>query len=214
MAVSLPNGAIVYIASAYGASKAMSVLTNANPGVATLASSHGVIEGDYIEVTSGWGSLNNKILKAGTVSVDDVALAGYDTSNTAVYPVGGGTGSVREITTWTQIAQILSTSTSGGDQQFANYQFLEADAETRIPTSKAASGMELSVADDPSLAGYIAASAANDDRLPRAIRIVLPSGSELLYNGYVSLNKTPSLTINEIMANQVTLSFIAEPVRY
>ena len=91
---------------------------------------------------------------------------------------------------------------------------MESDAQKRIPTTKSAAGISFSVADDPALAGYILASAANDDRLPRAVRITLPSGAKLFYNAYISLNKTPSLSVNEIMAVEVTLSLKAEPNRY
>ena len=125
-----------------------------------------------------------------------------------------GVGTVREISTWTQIAQVLSTQSDGGQQQFFTYQLLEADAEKRIPTTKSAGGLTIRIADDPTLAGYIAASAANDDRLPRALRITMPNGSVLLYNTYVSLNKTPTFTVNQAMECEVTFSFLAEPVRY
>ena len=214
MAVSLPNGALVAIASGYGVAKTMSAITNANPGVATLEASHGVVAGDYLEVTSGWSRLTDKIVRAGTVETNDVPLLGIDTLLTSIYPALGGAGTVREITGWTQMSQILSSSSSGGEQQFLEYQFLEADAQKRIPTFKSAAGLTFSVADDPTLAGYILASTANDDRLPRAVRITLPSGAVILYNAYISLNKTPSLTVNEIMAVEVTLSLLAEPVRY
>jgi hypothetical protein len=214
MSVSLPNGAIVAMASGYGAVKAMSAVSNANPAIATLEASHGVVAGDFLEVTSGWSRLTDKIVKAGTPSTNDVPLTGIDTLLTSIYPAAAGAGSVREITGWTQLAQVLSSASNGGEQQFTTYQFLEADAEKRIPTNKSAAGLTLSIADDPLLAGYILASAANDDRLPRAIRITLPSGAVLLYNAYVSLNKTPTLTVNEIMACEVTLSLMAEPVRY
>lgn len=214
MAVKLPNGAIIYIASGYGAVKAMSAVSNTNPAVATLEASHGVLAGEYLEVTSGWSRLTNKIVKAGTVSVNDVPLLGINASSTALYPAGSGAGSVREISGWTQLQQVLETSSSGGDQQFKEYQFLEADASVRIPTSKNAAGLSIKIADDPTLAGYILASAANDDRDPRAVRIVLPNGSELLYNVYISLNKTPTLTVNDVMSCEVTLSLLAEPVRY
>lgn len=214
MSISLPNGAIVSIASGYGAAKTMSALTNANPGVATLQSSHGVSTGEYIEVTSGWSRLTDKIVRAGTVSTNDVPLEGYNTSSTTIYPAGAGTGSVREITGWTQLSQILSSSSNGGEQQFLEYQFLESDAQKRIPTYKSAAGLTISIADDPSLAGYILAAEANDDRLPRAVKVVLPNGAIILYNAYISLNKTPSLTVNEIMAVELTLSLLNEPVRY
>jgi hypothetical protein len=214
MSISLPNGAIVSIASGYGAAKTMSALTNADPGVATLEASHGVATGDYIEVTSGWSRLTDKIVRAGTVSVNDVPLEGYNTTSTTIYPSGTGTGTVREITGWTQLSQVLSSTSNGGEQQFLEYQLLESDAQKRIPTFKSAAGLTLSIADDPTLAGYILASTANDDRLQRAVRIVLPSGAIILYNAYISLNKTPSLTVNEIMAVEVTLSLLNEPVRY
>ena len=79
---------------------------------------------------------------------------------------------------------------------------------------KSAAGLSFQVADDPTLAGYILASTANDDRLKRAVKITLPSGAVIYYNAYISLNKTPSLTVNSIMAVEVTLSLLAEPVRY
>lgn len=214
MSISLPNGALVAIASGYGAAKTMSALSNANPGVATLEASHGVIVNDVIEVTSGWSRLTDKVVRVSAVSTNDVSLEGQDTSLTSIYPATSGTGTVREITGWTQLSQILSSSSSGGEQQFLEYQFLEADAQKRVPTFKSAAGLSFSVADDPTLAGYILASTANDDRLKRAVRITLPSGAVIYYNAYISLNKTPSLTVNEIMAVEVTLSLLAEPVRY
>src|SRR5688572_21317980 len=149
MSVSLPNGALVAIASGYGAAKAMTAVTNASEAVATLAASHGVVEGDFIEVTSGWSRLTDKIVRAGTVSTNDVDLEGINTPSTTVYPPGSGTGSVREITGWTQLSQILESSSTGGEQQFLDYQFLEADSAKRIPTFKAPAGLTFRVADDP-----------------------------------------------------------------
>lgn len=214
MSVSLPNGSIVSIASGYGVSKTMSAVTNASEGVATLEASHGVVENDYLEVTSGWSRLNARIVRADSVSTNDVTLEDINTTSTTLYPAGAGTGSVREISGWTQLSQILSSASTGGEQQFATYQLLEADSEVRIPTSKSAAGITFTIADDPTLAGYILAKTANDDRLPRAVKIVLANGGILLYNAYVSLSVIPSLTVNEPMSIQVTLSLLAEPTRY
>lgn len=214
MAISLPNGALVAIASGYGAVKTMSAITNADPGVATLESSHGVINGDILEVTSGWSRLNDKIVRAANLSTNDIDLEGIDTTLTSIYPAAGGAGSIREISGWTQLSQILESSSSGGEQQFLDYQLLEADAAKRIPTFKSPAGISFKIADDDTLAGYILAAEANDDRLQRAVKITLPSGAIILYNAYISLNKTPSLTVNQIMSVEVTLSLLAEPVRY
>ena len=53
MAVSLPNGSIVAIASGYGAVKTLTALTNADPSVVTSVA-HGFTDGTYIDVVSGW----------------------------------------------------------------------------------------------------------------------------------------------------------------
>lgn len=214
MAVTLPNGALVAIASSYGAVKNMTAVSNATTAVATLEAAHGISTGDFLEVTSGWSRLTDKVVKAGTVTTNDVPLLAINSLATTIYPAAGGTGTIREITGWTQLSQIMQSTSNGGEQQFLEYQFLESDAQKRIPTFKSAAGLSFSIADDPTLAGYILAAEANDDRLPRAVRVTLPNGAVILYNAYISLNKTPSLTVNEIMACEVTLSLLNEPVRY
>lgn len=212
MAIKLPNGAIIAIASGYSTSANITALSNASEAVATATNT--LTAGDFVEITSGWSRLTDKIIRVKTPTASNFVLEGYDTSSTTIYPANGGTGSFRRVTGWTQIAQVLETSTNGGEQQFLEYQLLEADAQKRIPTTKSAAGLELSIADDPTLSGYQLLSAANDDRAQRAVRITLPNGSVLLYNAYVSVDKTPSLTVNQIMAVKATLSFLNEPVRY
>jgi hypothetical protein len=214
MSVQVPNGALVAIAASYGVVVNMTALTNAAEAVATLAAGHGYVVGDVLEVTSGWSRLTNKMVRVKTVATNDVTFEGIDTTLTSIYPAGSGTGTVRKVSTWTQLSQILESGSSGGEQQFLEYQFLEADAQKRIPTFKNASGLTFSIADDPTLAGYILASQANDDRLQRGVRVTLPNSSKIFYNAYISLNKTPSLNVNQLMACEVTLSLLAEPVRY
>src|SRR5688500_4414388 len=141
MAVSLPNGSIVSIASGYGSAATITAITNANPGVATAAA-HGFADGDIIEVTSGWSRLTDKVLRVDGSTTGTFELEGIDTTLTSIYPNGGGAGTAREITGWTQLAQITNSTSSGGEQQFLSYQFLESDAEKRIPTFKSAAGIE------------------------------------------------------------------------
>lgn len=214
MTISVPNGALVAIAAAYGAAVPVTAASNAAEAGLT-ATAHGVAIGEYFEITSGWSRLTDRILRAGSGTTANLLVAeGFNTSDLTVFPAGGGVGSIRKINSFTQLSQILSSSSSGGEQQFLDYQLLEADSQKRIPTFKNAAGIAFTVADDPTLAGYILASTANDDRKPRAVRVSLPSGSKILYNAYISLNKTPSLTVNEIQSVEVTLSLLAEVVRY
>ena len=172
------------------------------------------MDGDYVEVTSGWSKLTDRVVRVDGSASGVFDLEGIDTTKTNLFPVGGGAGSARKVTGWTQLAQITGSTSSGGEQNFLNYQFLEADSEKRIPTTKTAAGIEFTVADVPTLPGYILAKEANDDRVPRAVRVTLSNGGILLYNAYISLSVIPSLTVNELMTVQVTLSFSGDPVRY
>lgn len=213
MAVQIPNGSIVGIESGSSAPTAITILTNASPAVAT-STAHGLATGDFVEIVSGWSRLTNKIYRVTMLTTSTFSIDGLDTTSTSIFPVGGGVGTVAKITGFTQLSQVLSSSSSGGEQQFLTYQFLEADSQKQIPTFKNAAGLTFSVADDATLPGFILAGVANDDRLPRGVKITLPSGSILLYNAYISLNRTPSLTVNELMACELTLSLLADPVRY
>ncbi len=211
----LPNGSVVAIASTYDALDDISAITNASEAVATLEASHGVLQGDIVEITSGWAKLNGRIARAKTVSTNDVTLEGINTTSTTNYPAGSGVGSVRVVSAWTQISQILESTAAGGEQQFYNYQFLEdTDSERQIPTIRSARSLQFTVADDATLPHYAILDAADQDRIPRALRLTMPSGAVVFYNGYVSFNKTPTLTKNEAMALVVTLSLSAEPTRY
>jgi NADPH-dependent curcumin reductase CurA len=213
MAVALPNGVTFALATSYGSAKTVSAITNANPGVAS-STAHGFTDGDYVEMTSGWSRLNNRIVRVDSPTTDAFNIEGIDTSSTVNYPVGTGTGSAREITGWTQISQIMELSTSGGEMQFTTYSFLEQDFESQLPTQSSPMTITMGIADDPSLPGYIAVKALADTRALVGLKATMPNGSVILYNGYVSFNETPTMTKNSVMVVNATFSLQGRPVRY
>ncbi|WP_298406570.1 phage tail protein [Janthinobacterium sp.] len=213
MSISLPNGATLKLATVYGSAIAVSAASNANPVVLTAAA-HGLANGDLVEVSSGWSRINNRIFRVSLSASGTFALEGLDTSNTTTYTPGGGAGSVRKITTLTQITQILETTSSGGEMGFTEVSLLENDFSTQLPTQASAQSIAISIADDPTLPGFIAVKAAAETRSPRALVVTLPNNSIILYNGIVSLDETPSLTKNSVMAVKSTFSLQGRPVRY
>ncbi len=46
------------------------------------------------------------------------------------------------------------------------------------------------------------------------MKVALPNGSVILYNGYVSFNETPTLTKGQVMQVRATISLQGRPVRY
>lgn len=214
MAATLPNGATLSLATTYGAVKVMTAVSNANPAIASLASGHSIVAGDFMEVTSGWGRLNGRAVKAGTPSSDDIPLLGINATDTTKYPALGGAGSIREITAFTQITQILGFTTTGGDPKYTTFEFLEEDFERQLAAGTSAQSLEIQIADDDSLAGYLALQAASDDGLLRVLKMTLKDASVILYNGFVHLNETPTVNKSEVMAVKATMALQGRPVRY
>lgn len=214
MAKTLSTGAVLAIASTYATSSNMTAITNATEAVATLAAGHAVVVGDYLEITSGWGRLNGMVVRAKTVSTNDVTLEGINTTDTTKYPASSGTGSVRRITAWTNMSQIKNVSTSGGDMKFTDGTSLDDDVEIQVPTTKSAVSMNIDVFDDPTLAWYSTVQSAADAATPYGFRVSLKSGSKIVGNAYWSINDFPDIQRDQILTAKVALSFAAKPKRY
>lgn len=217
MAVSFPNGTQLAVASTIAVAKNMTAITNSTLGgsaVATLEATHGIGINDIVIVTSGWGNLDGSVRKATAVATNDVTFGGLDTNNQARYPAGSGTGSVREITGWTSITQVSDLATSGGEQQFNSFQFLESDTERKLPTIRSAMDLTFNLGDDPALPWYAVLRSISDSRVATPIRATLPNGAVIYYNGIITMAETPTLTVNEIMKLNVTVALSATPTRY
>jgi hypothetical protein len=214
MAITLSTGSIIAIASTYGASKAMSAITNAAEAVATFEGGHGIIVGDYFEVTSGWDRLNGRIVRAKTVATNDVTLEGIDTSNTTKYPAGTGTGTIREVTAWTNLSQIQTVEPGGGEIQYADVTTIIDQVQKQIPTTRAAVTVSMTFFDDATLGWYATVRAASESSTATGVKFTFPNGSILVANAYWSLQTTPSIGSNQPLTAKIDLSYAAEPVRY
>ncbi|MFA9286991.1 phage tail protein [Comamonas sp. SY3] len=213
MAIRLPDGATVAIATAYGAVKAVTTISNASPAVLT-STAHAVPNNSFFELKTPWQKISERIWKAANVAANTLEIAGTDTTDLNRFPASPTGSTLREITAWTQISQILDYQTSGGDQQFWTGSFLEDDYERQLPTVTSAQSITLGIGDDPTLAGYQALKLAGERRDIRALKVTLPDGSVLLYNGYVSFNESPTLTKGQVMQVTATFSLQGRPVRY
>lgn len=213
MSASLPNGVIISLGTTLGSPINITALSNANPAVAT-ATSHGLTDGDIGIVESGWVDVNERVYKIDELSANTFSLVSQDTTDTDRYPAGTGTGTITEVTAWTQITQIMGLTTSGGDMQFTAFSFLESRRQTQMPTEASPMTLTLEIADDPTLAGYQALDAAADARTPYALRMTMPDSSKIYLYGYISFNKVPVMNKGQVMTVRATFSLLNEPTRY
>lgn len=212
MAVSLPNGVVLALATTYASTLTVTGVTNASEAVLTVTNT--LSNGDYFEFVSGWSRANNRIFRAKAVSGTTVTAEGLDTTSTTLFPANSGTGTIRKINTWTQITQVLNCTSSGGDPQYQTYSFLEQDYDSQIPTTTSAQSLALEIADDPTLAGYQALRSVAQTRAQTALRATMPAGGFILYNGIFAFDETPSLTKGNLMSVKSGIALQGRPVRY
>ena len=212
IAVSLPNGIVLAVATAYAESLTVTAASNASE--TTLTVTNTLTVGDYVEFTSGWSRANGRIFRVKSPTGSNLVLEDLDTTSTTLYPASSGTGTIRKINTWTQITQVMSTTSSGGDPQYTTFSFLEQDYDTQIPTTTSAQTLAMEIADDPTLAGYQAIKAVALTRATTALRATLPAGGFILYNGIFAFDETPSLTKGNLMAVKAGVALQGRPVRY
>jgi len=214
MAITISTGTGVDVAKTYGTSYNITAITNAVEAVATHQVGHGLVVGDIIEITSGWGRLDKRLARVKTVATNDITLEGINTSSTTLFPAGGGTGSSRKITAWDEITQIKEMSVGGGEQQYADVTTITDVTAKQAPTIRSAVALNLTVMDDPALAWYPTVNALSESAGVAGVRMRFPNGSKLFGNGYWSLQKTPNVAKNEAITAKVDVSYISEATRY
>lgn len=218
MSVFLPNGSKFFIGSAYGAAKTFSSISNAAEAVMSFAADPSLATGDIIEITSGWEAISGNVYRVKSVSGTGpylVTVEGLDTTDTAMFAAGAGAGTVREVTAWTEITQVEAPSTSGGEQQFINYQTISMDRERRLPSYRSAQSLKLTVFDDPTLNWYATVLAANNANQTAYVgKAELKSGAKLFWSGYWSLQRIPQMQANQLMKADIDIAFVNDVVRY
>ena len=217
MSITLSTGATVSVAKTYGPSIVLNTITNLADPTGTTAAPHSIAVGEYFEVSSAWGLLDKRVVRAKTGTTGSTLIfENVDTADTSKFPGGssGGVGSVRRIVAWTALSQVKSVSASGGSQNFANVTGLSDVVEKQVPTTRAAVSMTIDVFDDPTLAWYADVNAADNARTPYGLLMSFPNGSKLAANAYYSLMKIPTMAQNEALMTQITLAYASEPIRY
>lgn len=193
------------MATAFTTPVTVTAVTNATEAVVT-ASGHNFANGDIVEMTSGWGRLNLRAFRIKSVTATTFVLEGTDTTNTAFFPTGTGTGTARKVSSFTQITQVMNPSSSGGDPKTVNYKYLESDVEYNINDGFSATSYTMDLdADSISTAGYAALRTLTDVQTNTILRMTMRSGSIVLVPCTVALNEAVSLQDGQI--NRVKASF-------
>lgn len=215
MGFALPNGAQVYLASAYGSPVSFKDATNAESVVITVDDASDLKAGDIVHINCNWSGINNAIAKIESVSDKAVTLRNINTTNTNKYAAGGGTGSIRKVTKWTELPQIVEVSKSGGEQNTIQIQFLSDDRQRNLNTYKSAVSQTYSIAHDSSLPVYPLLRQLDEREETVAAYMYVPKAKENRYwAATASFDDTPSTAVNNVETVSVVLNLQSQAMTF
>jgi len=208
----LPNNIAFALASVFATAISITAMSNASEAVATATNT--LAAGDYFEYTGGWSQATGRVFRAKAASGTSFTFEGLDTTDTSLFPVGAGTGTVRKITTWVPVTGVVSADVAGGDGKNVEVPLLDTNMPVMLPDGFTATTVTLTTADDKSLPHHAALKAVSDGVKLTCLRGMLPGGGVLLYAGYCSFNESPSLAKGSVMAVKSIFSLQNKVVRY
>ena len=213
MSYYFPEGSAQQFSQTFASAKTITILTNANPAVATSVA-HGYTTGDEILLTSGWEDATDTIFKVTVLSADTFSVSGLDSSNTSFFATGSGIGSAQKVSGWTAIPQVLTISSSGGDARFTDVNPLSKRNGVKIPTGFNATSITLSLAHDPAQAGYITMLGISRNLSKVAFKQVISGGAITYGYGYLSVSEMPKLNNSQVNTVDAAMTVLGRSISY
>lgn len=209
MAYNFPEGSSFQFAplSGFASAKNVTVITNASPAVAT-STTHGYVDGDELLFISGWEDATASIYRADQLTADTVSLLGLDTTSTQFYPTGSGIGTLQKVGTWTQIPQVLTIATNGGDVRFSQINPLARRTGIQVPIGFNPISINLTIGHDAANAVYQTMLGISRTLQKVAFKLVLGSGGTTYGFGWMATGEFPTMTSGQ--ANTVPVVFALE----
>ncbi len=210
----LPTGTIMSVASAFAAAKTVSGISNAAEAVVS-STAHGYQVGDIVQLFSAWGRLNRRAIRVKSVTTDTFVAEGIDTTNLEFFPAGGGAGTARKVSTFTQISKYLNPSQSGGEPKNVTVKFMDEDVETNLNDGFTAVTESFEVdADQFGTAAYTALRTLSEVQTDTILKKTLKSGATIYTPCTIALNENVKLADGSIMTNMVSVNGNGRITRY
>lgn len=200
------EGARIQYSKTLGSAITVSIATNADPTVLT-ATGHALVDDDLVLYEpASWEDAKEGIYKVNELSANTLSLTDLDTTDTVYFPAGGGTGTLKKITTWKDMPQVLNITPQGGDVRFTPVELLARRNATQVPTGFNAASFTISLAWDPADANYKEMVAITRKLTPVAFRQLVSGGAQILGYGNMAASQTPQLARNQVASVNVGMS--------
>jgi hypothetical protein len=215
MAYFLAEGSKFLFSSTFGTAINVSAATNADPSVLTTAVAHSLANGDELLFNSGWEDATDTVWRAGSASGTTLNLQGLDASDTQWFPAGSGVGSIRKVSNWVEIGQVLDSQPAGGDARNVTIEPLSRRNSINMPAGFNASSLNLTLGYDPSLASQAALNKISRNLSARiAFKFLLAGGQTGYGYGTAQLGQMPNIAKGSAVSVPLTINFLGLFVGY
>lgn len=208
MTIYTNSGLTMSMQSAIAASKTITGITKAAPGVITSVA-HGYSNGDIVLLeVEGMTELNKRVVEVVSVATDTFQIAGPD-GTTGLDTTNFGTfvsGTAKKLTMGTSITGVQGFSSAGGEIKFVDSTTVHDTYDKQIVTGATALSYSLEMQWDPANAGQQAMQAAFEARSSRAFKITWPSGAYAMFYGSIGYSGAPGGDSQGITTTQAAVS--------
>jgi hypothetical protein len=213
MSFNFAEGTRLHYSNTLASPVTVTAVTNANPAVAT-ATSHGLVDGDVVLFSSGWDGANDRVFVVNQLTVDTFEFNGLDTSSTALFPAAGGVGTVRKISNWVEVPQLLDITMSGGEPRFTTISLLASRNDIQVATGFNAATINFTLAHDPTNQVQKDLVAITEVLGKAAIRLLIGGSAPLYGYGNLALSSMPTMSRNQVNQVSGALSLGGRPTAY
>lgn len=216
LSYNIPNGSTLQIAQTMGASVAVTGITNAEEAVASISSEDSSIAtGDYVQLFTSWVNMSGLVCRVKSAADGKVTLELVDTSDTEMYPEGGGAGTMVKIQSWIDLPLTPTIANSGNEQQTTTFQAIQHERAVNINTYKSAATQTFTMAHDASLPVREVLKQLDRTQDVTAFKFYNKRARETrVYGCQVSFNEIPASEVNNVETNSLVLSLVSEMVIY
>lgn len=197
--------------SAIAATKTITAITKASPGVVSIAS-HGYANGDIVFLTvNGMRQLNEKACRIANVTAGTFELEGINTTDFDAFT----SGTAQLVTLGTSITTATSISSSGGGFDFIDTTTVHDNAKSNMPGLPEATTFTMDHIWDVSDTGLLALKAASDAQSRRVFKVTFGTGGKvMLFAGYVGASLLPGGSAQQLVTTSVVITMNGTPSYY
>lgn len=207
MTAPLWTGVSVAMQSAIAATKSITALSKANPGVAT-SNAHGYTNGNYVTVlASGMKQINNRVFRVANQATNTWELEGEDTTNYDTFTAG--TSAL--LTFGNSFNTLASISVSGGEADMIDATTIHDTLKKLRPGMFSAIQFSFDSQWDLADTGLQAAIAASKINAERAFLFTFADGKKMAFTGFIGASGVPTGSTGQIATTKVTITATGMP---